>query len=97
MTHRGGKGIISVRTSERNGEAVCIMEVVNDDELMILTQNGILIRLPVHDIRIIGRVTQGVHLINLGKDDRVVDVERVPAGANEDIENQFPDEEDEEE
>jgi len=97
LTHRGGKGIISIRTSERNGEAVCIMEVVDDDELMILTQNGILIRLPVHDIRIIGRVTQGVRLINLGKDDFVVDVERVPAGANEDIENQFPDDEDEEE
>lgn len=97
LTHRGGKGIISIRTSERNGEAVSIMEVVDDDELMILTQNGILIRLPIHDIRTIGRVTQGVRLINLGKDDFVVDVERVPAGANEDIENQFPDDEDEEE
>jgi len=85
LTHRGGKGVISIKTSERNGRAVCIMIVVDDDELIIVTQRGILIRLPVHDIRSIGRVTQGVHLINLGENDLVVDVERVPSGENEDI------------
>jgi len=85
LTHRGGKGIISIKTSERNGNAVSIMEVVDNDELIMVTKNGILIRLPVQDIRSIGRVTQGVHLINLGEDDLVVDVERVPAGENDDI------------
>jgi len=85
LIHRGGKGVISVRTSERNGRVVSIMEVVDDDELIIMTQNGIIIRLPVCDIRAIGRVTQGVRLINLDDDDSVVDVERVPTGHNEDI------------
>jgi len=85
LIHRGGKGVISVRTSERNGRVVSIMEVVDDDELIMMTQNGIIIRLPVCDIRTIGRVTQGVRLINLDDDDRVVDVERVPTGHNEGI------------
>ncbi|MBA7482534.1 DNA gyrase subunit A [subsurface metagenome] len=87
LIHRGGKGVISIRTSSRNGGSVCIMEVVDDDELMIVTQGGLLIRLPIVDIRSIGRVTQGVRLINLNEDDIVVDVERVPAGENEDIED----------
>jgi DNA gyrase subunit A len=86
LTHRGGKGVISIKTTERNGNVVSIMEVVDDDELIMVTERGMLIRLPVADIRTIGRVTQGVKLINLGEDDRVVDVERVSAGANEDIE-----------
>jgi DNA gyrase subunit A len=87
ITHRGGKGIISIRTTERNGGAVTLMEVVDDDELIMITQNGIMIRLPVHEIRPIGRVTQGVRLINLAPEDCLVDVERVPAGANGDVEN----------
>ncbi len=87
LTHRGGKGVISIKASSRNGETVCIMEVVDDDELIIVTQGGILIRLPVGDIRSIGRVTQGVRLINLNTEDIVVDVERVPAGENDDLED----------
>ncbi len=85
LTHRGAKGVISIKASERNGDVVSIMNVVDDDELIIVTKGGILIRLPVHDIRTIGRVTQGVKLINLGEKDYVVDVERVPSGENEDI------------
>ncbi|MFA6472258.1 MAG: DNA gyrase subunit A [Candidatus Latescibacterota bacterium] len=87
ITHRGGKGIISIKTTERNGGAVTLMEVVDDDELIMITQNGIMIRLPVHEIRPIGRVTQGVRLINLAPEDCLVDVERVPAGENGDVEN----------
>ncbi len=87
LIHRGGKGVISIKASDRNGKVVSIMDVVDEDELIIMTQHGILIRLPVHDIRCIGRVTQGVRLINLEPDDRVVDVERVPTGENEDIEH----------
>jgi len=85
LTHRGGKGVISIKTSDRNGGVVSIMDVVDGDELIIMTQHGIIIRLPIHDIRCIGRVTQGVRLINLEADDRVVDVERVPSGENDDI------------
>ena len=94
LIHRGGKGVISIKTSERNGSVVSIMEVVDDDELIIITQKGIIIRLPVQDIRSIGRVTQGVRLINLDEEDLVVDVERVPEGENDDIENQSFEEED---
>ncbi len=85
ITHRGGKGVISIRTTERNGGAVTIMEVVDNDELIIVTRNGMLIRLPIQDIRPLGRVTQGVRLINLGDDDLVMDVERVPQGENDGI------------
>jgi DNA gyrase subunit A len=85
IIHRGGKGVISIKTTERNGDVVTIMEVVDNDELIIVTQKGILIRLPVGEIRPLGRVTQGVRLINLGPDDLVMDVERVPQGENDDI------------
>ncbi|MFC1551813.1 DNA gyrase subunit A [Candidatus Latescibacterota bacterium] len=88
LTHRGGKGVISIKTSERNGGTVSIMAVVDDDELIIVTQGGLLIRQPINDIRTIGRVTQGVRLINLGESDLVVDVERVPSGENDDINDQ---------
>ena len=97
LIHRGGKGVISIKTSVRNGGTVCIMEVVDDDELIIVTSGGILIRLPIGDIRSIGRVTQGVRLINLGNEDIVVDVERVPAGENDDLEDTGDMIEDEEE
>ena len=58
-----------------------------------MTQHGIIIRMSVHDIRTIGRVTQGVRLISLTENDIVVDVERVPAGENDDIEEQFEEDE----
>ena len=87
LIHRGGKGVMSIRSSKRNGAVIGIMEVVDEDELIIVTRNGILIRVPVQDIRCIGRVTQGVRLINLTTDDSVVDVEVVPAGENEDIDD----------
>jgi len=87
LIHRGGKGVMSIRSSKRNGVVIGIMEVVDEDELIIVTRNGILIRVPVQDIRCIGRVTQGVRLINLTPDDSVVDVEVVPAGENEDIDD----------
>jgi DNA gyrase subunit A len=77
LTHRGGKGIISIKTSERNGNVIAIKEVVESDELMIITQKGIVIKMPVKNISEIGRNTQGVRLQNLGEDDKVVDVARV--------------------
>jgi DNA gyrase subunit A len=77
ITNRGGKGIINIKASERNGEVVAVKEVVESDELMIITQNGIIIRSPIRQIRSIGRATQGVKLINLDEGDRVIDVARV--------------------
>lgn len=74
VIRRGGKGVIGIKTSERNGELVSVKEVVDSDELMIISQGGILIRLPIKDVSVIGRNTQGVRLIQLDPEDVVVDV-----------------------
>jgi len=65
VSHRGGKGIITIKTTERNGNVVAVKEVVDGDELMIITRQGQLIRMPVKGISVIGRNTQGVRLVNL--------------------------------
>jgi DNA gyrase subunit A len=77
VTNRGGKGIINIKTSERNGKVVDIKEVVTDDELMLISQKGIIIRQSVKQISVIGRATQGVRLINLSSGDKLMDVARV--------------------
>jgi DNA gyrase subunit A len=77
LTNRGGKGVINIKTTARNGKVVTIKEVVDDDELMIISQKGIIIRQPLKQVKVIGRATQGVKLINLDQGDRVVDVARV--------------------
>lgn len=71
VTNRGGKGVITVKTSERNGKLISIKEVTDSDDLMIITSKGILIRQKVKDIRVMGRNAQGVKLIKLGKDDKI--------------------------
>jgi len=71
---RGGKGIISVRTTPRNGNAVAVLQVADDQEIMLMTAEGKIIRLKVKDIRVIGRNTQGVRLIGLDPNDRVFGV-----------------------
>jgi DNA gyrase subunit A len=65
VSHRGGKGIITIKTTERNGDIVAVKEVVDGDELMIITKSGQLIRMPVKGIGVMGRNTQGVRLVNL--------------------------------
>lgn len=65
VSHRGGKGIITIKTTERNGDIVAVKEVVDDDELMIITRHGQMIRIPVMGISVLGRNTQGVRLVNL--------------------------------
>jgi DNA gyrase subunit A len=65
VSHRGGKGIITIKTTERNGFVVAVKEVVDGDELMIITRSGQLIRMPVKGISVMGRNTQGVTLVNL--------------------------------
>ncbi len=69
---RGGKGLITLRITERNGPIVAVRQVSTDDDLMIVTDQGKIIRLRVSDIRIIGRITQGVKLIDVESDERVV-------------------------
>ncbi|HET6229162.1 MAG TPA: DNA gyrase subunit A [Longimicrobiaceae bacterium] len=77
LQRRGGKGVINVKTTDKTGKVVAIKEVHPGDELMIITRGGVVNRQPVDGIRIIGRNTQGVRLINLGPKDVVVDVARV--------------------
>ncbi|MBK7142475.1 MAG: DNA gyrase subunit A [bacterium] len=79
MTNRGGKGVINVKTTDRNGEVVAIMEVLDEDELILITKRGIAIRSAVKDIHVIGRNTQGVRLMSLSENDLVTDVARVVA------------------
>jgi DNA gyrase subunit A len=74
---RGGKGIITVHRTDKTGDVVALKEVLSDDELMLITKQGIVIRMPVKGIRVSGRNTQGVRLVNLDEGDLVMDVARV--------------------
>ena len=76
VTRRGGKGIITMRCTEKTGKVIAIKEVVDDDELMVISQQGTVIRVPIKGISVIGRATQGVRIINLREGDRVMDVAR---------------------
>jgi len=69
---RGGKGIIAIRTSERNGLVVGAHPVLESDSLMLITAQGKMIRMAASDMRVIGRATQGVRLINMDTDDKLV-------------------------
>jgi len=74
---RGGVGIISIQTTDRNGRVVGIAYVRGEDELMLITQQGKVLRMPTSGIRAIGRATQGVRLIEIESEDRVVSVARL--------------------
>jgi DNA gyrase subunit A len=77
VQRRGGKGIITFHNTEKTGACVALKEVLSDDELMMITKHGIIIRVPVEGIRVIGRNTQGVRVMNLDDGDFLVDVARV--------------------
>lgn len=82
---RGGQGVINIITSERNGKVVATVEVCSEEEeIMIITQNGIMIRQKVSEVRSIGRSTQGVRLIRLDDGDRVAAVTKIAEAANGD-------------
>ncbi len=80
VTNRGGKGVINIRASERNGLVVAVKEVVDEDELLLITHRGIVNRLSISSVRSMSRATQGVRLMKLDATDKVIDVARVPAG-----------------
>ncbi|MBA3580046.1 MAG: DNA gyrase subunit A [Gemmatimonadaceae bacterium] len=77
VQNRGGKGIITVHRTEKTGDVVGIMEVLPEDEIMIITKGGVIIRSPVSQIRTTGRIAQGVRLVNLDEGDVVTAVARV--------------------
>lgn len=77
VQHRGGQGVITIKTNKKVGKMVALKEVVDEDDLMIITQRGVLIRQPVSSITTIGRNTQGVKLIRLDEGDKIAAVSRV--------------------
>jgi DNA gyrase subunit A len=87
FTNRGGKGVKTINITEKTGNLIAIKAVTDDYDLMIITENGIAIRLAVRGVRVMGRNTQGVRLINLREGDQIAAATQVPAnGENEESE-----------
>lgn len=96
VTNRGGKGVKTMNVTEKTGNLISIKNVTDEDDLMIITKNGITIRLPIDQIRVMGRAAQGVIMIKLGKNEEIAGVAKVPKeeevvdvledGENEDVE-----------
>ena len=74
---RGGVGVINIATSDRNGQVVGIAYVQDGDELLVITQQGMILRMQTNDVRAIGRATQGVRLIDIEGEDRVVSIAKL--------------------
>jgi DNA gyrase subunit A len=83
ITNRGGKGVKTINITEKTGKLIAINAVTDMDHLMIITKEGIMIRMAVSDLRIMGRATQGVRLINLREDDQIAAITNVENGAEE--------------
>ena len=80
---RGGQGVIALQITDRNGHMVGALQVSVDDEIMLVSQNGVLVRTPVKDISVVGRNTQGVRLIRLEEGDQLSGLERIDGLAGE--------------
>ncbi len=84
ITNRGGKGVKTINITDKTGNLIAIKAVTDEDDLMIITESGIAIRLAVRGVRVMGRNTQGVRLINLREGDQIAAATQVPAnGENE--------------
>jgi DNA gyrase subunit A len=77
LQSRGGKGIITMKTTDKTGRVIGVQQVTEDDQLMLVTNGGTIIRLRIKDIRVIGRNTQGVRLIDVDEGERVVSLARL--------------------
>ena len=77
VTNRGGKGVKTINVTEKTGELVAIKDVTDNDDLMIINKSGIVIRIGVSDLRVMGRATQGVRLITLKGDDSIASIAKV--------------------
>ena len=85
VSHRGGKGVITFRVTEKTGNMVAIKEVLENDDIVVVTTQGVIIRQPAKTIRVAGRNTQGVRLIRLESNDKIADTAVVPAEEDVDI------------
>jgi DNA gyrase subunit A len=77
LQRRGGQGVITIRTTARNGEVVRVAQVVDDDEVMLITDAGKVLRCPVSGISTMGRATQGVRVMDLGEGERLAAMARL--------------------
>jgi len=85
---RGGQGVISIKTNERNGKIVGAVQVQSDDDFMMITDNGTLVRIAVSDVSEMGRNTQGVRLIRLTKGEKLVEIEKIEVLAGDNIDSE---------
>ena len=76
-THRGSKGVRTIIVNERNGKVIFVKEVEEDDEMILTSKEGMVVRIPVNSIRVQGRNTMGVRVMRLNKADKVVSVSKV--------------------
>ena len=76
-THRGSKGVRTIITNERNGKVIFVRDVLDEDEIMLTSKEGMMVRVPVQDIRIQGRNTMGVRIMRLNEGDKVVSVAKI--------------------
>jgi DNA gyrase subunit A len=97
ITNRGGKGVRTINITEKTGGLIAIKNVTDNDDLMIINKSGIAIRMHVDTLRVMGRATQGVRLINLKDDDSIAAVTQVPREEDEEDVTDFVDIETEEE
>ena len=88
ITHRGGKGVSTIKITEKTGKLIAMKDVTDDDDLMIINRSGIAIRLHVDSLRVLGRNTQGVKLIDLRKNDIIAAVCVVPRQDDEEFEDE---------
>ena len=86
LTNRGGKGVKTIQITEKTGKLIAMQSVTDDNDLMIINRSGIAIRMPVSDIRVMGRATQGVRVINLRGNDSIASVMSIPKNEEETIE-----------
>jgi len=86
LQSRGGVGVIDIYASTRNGPVVGFVHVVEGDELLVITQQGMILRMPTNDVRAIGRATQGVRLIDIEEGDKVVSVAKLEERDDENAE-----------
>ncbi len=85
LTRRGGKGVITMKATEKTGKLVAMKEVVDNDDLICVTKDGLVIRQHVAEIRVMGRNTQGVRVVRLNEGDRLAAVANVPADEDKEI------------
>ena len=90
VTNRGGKGVKTLNITDKTGDLIAIKNVTDKDGLMIINKSGIAIRIPVVDLRVMGRATQGVRLIRIDEGDGIAAVAKVSIAEEEEIESEIP-------